>query len=410
MIILFSDIHLTDTPERTTFPTDFFFTKLEAAITRGQEDVTVVLLGDIFEILKSSQWLEKKVRPWQKCDQLHVQTVEAIVRGIIKSNEPFFEGIRDLKKRFPHVRFEYIPGNHDRPINTDMGVTARALLQAELPLLGKANGDKFNLLFTNKQHKLIAKHGHEWDTSNRYEEFKGEKAAFGDAIVIDLVLCLPSLVAEKLKIEDPADPLLWALNEIDNIRPHTVRVIAQWLNGSLDQLKQLNPKAPKAINEAMTQLAKNLRKLALENSFESFTLGPVKRLSTWALLNTITMRGFLKVAHRLPLGEAEAGTEIKFALDDFQSRGDEYEYLVSGHTHEPMVIPMSGIGRRRPGFYINTGTWRRIRPVTQSLKVSSAQLPFACWDEGSIASIFNEREQQQLHLPAFDLQKLTRGT
>jgi hypothetical protein len=71
---------------------------------------------------------------------------------------------------------------------------------------------------------------------------------------------------------------------------------------------------------------------------------------------------------------------------------------------------MSGIGRRRPGFYINTGTWRRIRPVTQSLKVSSAQLPFACWDEGSIASIYNQQEQQQLRLPAFDLQKLTRGT
>lgn len=409
MVILVSDIHLTDTSERTTFPSEFFFKQLGSAIQRVTEDVTIVLLGDIFEILKSKEWIDAERRPWQPCDAKHVETVEKILNGIIAANQTFFDGMNEFINQHPFVTLKYVPGNHDRPINTEMGAAARAILQARLPLQ-KTDGEEFHLVYVNKPHKLVAKHGHEWDSSNRYEEYKGKTAAFGDAIVIDLILRLPLLVAEKLNISDPEDPLLSYLYEIDNLRPHTLRVIAQWLNRGLDDLKKINEKAPRAINETATELVKNLRDLALNVSFESFKLNRRKRVGTWFLINEITMRGFLRVAHRLPWGEGEPGTEIKEALDDFQYNFKDYEYLVSGHTHHPMAVPMSDIGARCRGFYINTGTWRRIRPVTQSFKVSTKQLPFAAWDEGSIAMIYSPQEQQKLKLPAFELQKLTRGT
>lgn len=408
MIILVSDIHLTDTSDRTTFPSELFFTQLKSAISRVREDVTIVLLGDVFEILKSEEWLPLNLRPWQTCEAKHVEAVKKIVNGIVASNENFFAGLREIKERYPFVTLEYIPGNHDRPINTPMGAAARTILQGNLPLQ-KNGGEEFRRLYVNKSHKLVAKHGHEWDISNRYEEFGGKTAAFGDAIVIDLILRLPLAVADKLNITEREHPLLSYLYEIDNLRPHTLRAIAQWLNKGLDNLKKIHQKAPGAIDEVATELVKELRNLALNVPFESFTLNTRKRLATWLLVNEITMRGFLRVAHRLPWGEGEEGSEIKLALDDFENNYTDYEYLVSGHTHYPRADPMSDLGARCQGVYINTGTWRRMRPVTQSLKDGSKQLPFACWDEGSMAIIYTPQEQQTLNSPAFELQKLTRG-
>lgn len=409
MIILVSDIHLTDTKERTTFPTENFLKNLESGIKCGIEDITIVLLGDIFEILKSSKWLVAGIRPWQECTSAHVQTVEAILSSIIQANPDFFVGINNLKAAYPSLNFIYIPGNHDRPLNTKMGEKARVILQQKLPLQ-EEQGKLFQPLFQSESHQLIAKHGHEWDGDNRYGEFGGANTvAFGDAIVIDLILRLPQLVREALKI-DFDDPLLTYLHEIDNLRPHTLRVIGQWLNGGLAELQRINYKAPRIIDEAVTQLARNLRKLAMDVPFESFKLNTWRRKSaSWLLLQEISIRGFLKVAHRLPWGEEERGSESSYALEDFHFYGDNFNYLVCGHTHNPLAMPIEIIGDNRPRFYINTGTWRRIRRVTRSIQERGKRTTFACWDEGSLLTIFSAQEQQAFNLPAFDLQLLTRG-
>jgi UDP-2,3-diacylglucosamine pyrophosphatase LpxH len=416
MILFASDLHLTDGLERPTFSPSFFFQKLDTIIETAAtcaepgelQNVKIVFLGDIFEILKSRHWLDAHIRPWEASTPKHVDTVEAIFKSIVAANSEFFQNITALKGKYPFINFTYLPGNHDRPLNTDMGVKARTLLQKLVPLQEKG-GEIFQLILTDPTHKLIAKHGHQWDSSNRYDETGGRTVAFGDAIVIELILQLPLLFRSSLKIADETDPRLEYLYELDNVRPHTLRVIAQWLNSGLETIVRGSNRTSRVLDEVVTEVVKKLKDLASNVAFESFALNSAKRKSAaWLLMNEITVRGFLKVAHRVPWGERESGSERDFALEDFSKADKKYQFLVSGHTHAPMVVPID-TGDNTPRTYVNTGTWRRVRPVSRSAKENNLLQPFACWEEGCIATVFAAEEQKRLHLPPFELYRFTRG-
>src|SRR5580765_5622335 len=125
MLILLSDLHLADTVERSTINITRLLRRLEDIIKQAfgnsVESITLILLGDIFEILKSKKWIEHQVRPWEASTLKHIRTVDSIFQSVLESNQEFFAGIGKLKRDYPFLRIEYIPGNHDRPMNTEMG-------------------------------------------------------------------------------------------------------------------------------------------------------------------------------------------------------------------------------------------------------------------------------------------------
>jgi len=68
MLVFISDIHLTDgTSGETINPGAFekFVLYLEdMADTAQAKELEIVLLGDIFDIIRSDYWLRSGIRPW----------------------------------------------------------------------------------------------------------------------------------------------------------------------------------------------------------------------------------------------------------------------------------------------------------------------------------------------------------
>jgi UDP-2,3-diacylglucosamine pyrophosphatase LpxH len=154
MIVFVSDLHLSDTVERSTFNTDRFLDWLKATIEQAAknniETITLVLLGDIFEILRSRAWIDKGIRPWDAPRAEHLETVLSILGSIVASNPDFFAELRRLTET-KLVDLTYLPGNHDRPLNIEMGSKARLSLRQELPL-GEIGDRTFKSLFLDSHH------------------------------------------------------------------------------------------------------------------------------------------------------------------------------------------------------------------------------------------------------------------
>jgi UDP-2,3-diacylglucosamine pyrophosphatase LpxH len=415
MIVLLSDLHLTDTVERSTINTSSLLQWLTDLAQRsrvnGIDNLTLVLLGDIFELLKSRTWIEREVRPWQPPLQVHVESVLSIFESIVASNNLFFAGLRQLIKDYPFVHLKYVPGNHDWPLNTDMGRAARVRLREELPL-GEIGDAKFFDVFNEPGHGVIAKHGHERDPSNRY---RNGQSAIGDAIVIDLLVRLPMLVGDKLGLHEN-DPRLDFLHELDNIRPQSFKLTAQWILDGITRLSESHHDARAKIQAVVRQLAKELPELEYQARFETFEAATLWiDFLLWVLNVFISKADFLGAARLLPSGSDSPGKYYEFAMEDMLiacNSGVGYRYVVYGHTHMPEAVAMD-LGSTHQGertrLYLNTGMWRRVR---RAPKVSSGddQLPaFTCWEEQCAVIIYHPAEQKSAGLPAYEFHRVTCG-
>jgi UDP-2,3-diacylglucosamine pyrophosphatase LpxH len=338
-----------------------------------------------------------------------VSTVEAIFDSIVSANDQFFEGLRNLAGSYPSLKLVYVPGNHDYVLNTSMGAAARGKLQGILPLQN-TKGEKFKTTFSDSQHKLIAMHGHEWDPANRYGP---SGAAIGDAIVIDLVLSLPARVSEKLDVAYD-DPCLDFLHEVDNVRPHAPKVIAQWVTGRLDAIKKSHPSVFKVMDETFQDLGAQLEILRRSGAFEN--ISPAKhRLDVLHKMADVAVRRFgaLRVARRVPTGNEGIGPYGDFALNLIHSEnalGGNFRFVVCGHTHDPVIVPLdsnAAAGRPAP-LYLNTGTWRRVRRVSSGVRLGVGHAAFGCWDEECAIAVYDD-EEQRAGRPEYEFHRVTRG-
>lgn len=236
LILIFSDLHFADTTQRRTVDSESLCDLIEqeaaAALKRGTDNLTVLLLGDIFEVLKSQLWIDRNARPWDPVSPSHADVVTAIFERIESSNAKFFNGVASLKNRFPKLSFVYVPGNHDWPLNAEVGLAARGRLVELLKIDNHAVGSPFGLTYARSDHGLLASHGHEHDLANRTEP---GRIALGDAVVIEVLLRLPELVAAELGWS-PADSRLEYLHELDNVRPQSPAAMAAWLLGATRRL------------------------------------------------------------------------------------------------------------------------------------------------------------------------------
>lgn len=414
MIILVSDLHLADTC-RPTIRLDVFLRDLQRRISFaaecGVKSIQLVLLGDIFELLKSEEWLEKEVRPWEETSPKHQQTVDAILEKIIDNNSAFFDGLNLLATDSQaSVRILYVPGNHDRPLTTSMGDAARARLKKIVPVVEWE--DYFDRPFIDPEHRLIARHGHEWDPLNRYN---GKTAAIGDAIVIDLLLNLARLFRKKLDLTE-SDPELVFLHELDNVRPQNGKVLAQWLSRGIDNLVKTQPSARTVFEEVCKELLDNFRALKSTSQkkgvdFEHFT--HAERLLRIFRSVSSSLGGVLETAELVPSLGDNNDTLCEYAVNALSYyQKIDCKYVVSGHTHKPVIIPLNSSECRNMGtpIYLNTGTWRRVNCVSSTIQRFGRRRCFATWDEECVVSIFTEQEQRTLRLPAYEFSRLSRGS
>ena len=238
MLVFISDLHFVDgsagehnIPYRAF---EYFFDDL-AVITqqakrkakqlkeKGKfDEVKLVLLGDIFDLLRTEAWFDginEEQRPWGTKDHQDevgeralaildaVMCHKNIIKGVdnARALESIQTGLLDLKEQCEldfTPGLEYIPGNHDRLVNKRKYGKLR---RRECLGLEAADPEKqFFHYFYDPAYGVLARHGHEFDKYNyegssafNYQDY--QRVPIGDPITTELIVRLPYELANQLK-------------------------------------------------------------------------------------------------------------------------------------------------------------------------------------------------------------------
>ncbi len=416
MLVLISDLHLTDGSSGQTVKQgafDLFLMRLrEAAISaswradgvyKPVEQVDLVLLGDILDILRSTEWLRQGrgapgyVRPWDDPQSsLLTARIDSIVQAILRQNAASLKLLQGLSAsnalNLPPadssgqpagdapgvpvpVRIHYLVGNHDWFLHLP-GAAYNAIRSRIVAALGLANypSQPFPHELTEpaaaavagalEAHGVFARHGDIFDPYN----YSGnrDRAALGDAVVIDLVTAFSSAVQRELGARLPPDCVA-GLREIDNVRPMTVLPV--WVDGLLRRTcpdANLRGQVCGVWNQVVDKMlalpfvaAQHCafhpldaeRKLAMVLKLSKTLMRPVES-SAVAWLNVKTGLGSTSYA--------------AYALKESAFRQRLARFVVYGHTHYPEMVAMDNSlsgGRPMPQIYLNSGTWRPLHQL-----------------------------------------------
>ncbi len=410
MLVIISDLHLTDGTTGQTVPAgafEIFAERIQdlaiAASYRADgsyrpiDRLDVVLLGDVLDVIRSSRWLAAPgVRPWGSTSSPdYIDTVTRITTDILDQNEESMAVLRRLAgergvtvppaTRMGHpdpsaegepvpVRLHYMVGNHDWFFHLP-GSKYDAIRQKVVRQMGLANRadrpfphdmiESEELLQTMRRHKVAARHGDLFDPFN----FEGDRCAssLGDVIVIDLINRFAAEVESQLSNELPAATVL-GLREIDNIRP--LVLIPVWIDGLVERTCSF-PAVRKMLRRVWDKLVDGF--LAVDF---------VRQRDTWSPIDVVDgLSQALKFSKRLSIGWASSicgwfnklrgapdGSYFHHALAEQDFRNRRAKHIVYGHTHVAESVPLDASyaeGYVLNQLYFNSGTWRRLHRQTQ---------------------------------------------
>ncbi len=378
MLVFLSDVHLTDGSSGETIkPTAFriFAENLRklADSVSPLEEIRLVLLGDVFDVIRSTVWIDKgvSVRPWDKAGPVQEAVVVRILGKIIDDNRPALEELRALKAYAAgkNVPFEitYVMGNHDWLINR----YSRCLEMVQ-EALGIVPGDPavpFPTELFAPEYRVFARHGDIYDDFN----YMGNRddSSVGDAIVIELLNRYPrealgrlqALVTAGTVTPDEAKRIEGQLRELDNIRP--LLAVPSWVLMVAGKTK--NPAARLAIQQAWSDCVDAFFRVPFIKKKDKFLwpdmidlLQVALQLSSHLSKRTLEKMGDLKDKW---FPAEPAGGYDRHAAAEPRVRSGEADFVLYGHTHDYLIVPMDQLpladGRTRDKIYFNTGTWRK---------------------------------------------------
>ncbi len=407
MLVIISDLHLTDGTSGTTISPGAFRLLSErlqdlaigASFRRDGnyapiDRVDLLLLGDVLDVIRSTQWLGTKARPWDdnKSPALF-ERVSKITGDILRHNDAAFAEFRQLAeqgitvppalangrpangeaKPVP-VRIHYMVGNHDWPFHLS-GENYNQLRRQIASRMGLATypdapfpheiWESNELVQVMRRHKVFARHGDVYDPFN----YEGDRDAssLGDVIVLELLNRFGTAVEQQLGNDLPTAALA-GLREIDNIRP--LLLIPVWIDGLLERSCP-QPAIRKEVKKIWDALADEF----LDHPF-------VRNRDTWCPVDiTDSLQKALKFSRRLSVGwaswiaqlcaemrGASSSSYFAHALTEQDFRNRRARHIVYGHTHNSEVIPLDASfadGYVLHQTYFNAGTWRRVYNQTQ---------------------------------------------
>ncbi len=407
MIVIVSDLHLTDGSSGETINEGAFRIFVEALRThvydasfRGEHGQTptakpmfhaiercdLVLLGDVFDVIRSDKWLSSQgdIRPWSAPAKM-AQTVDAITQGILTENKQALAHLTDLngvieipdpyvqgRKHQVSLYIHYLVGNHDwfyhlpggnydrirKAVVDGFGLSQSA--SVPFPHLMKETTKTLHKRLTD--HKLHVQHGDIYDAFNYQEEVGRDASSLGDCIVVELLNRFPGEVEKELGLS-PSHELIINLREIDNVRP--LREIPRWVDSTLDRCAQLVPGGRKNVEKVWDRLVDEF----LDNEFvrsldEAYKLDAVDKLQAGLRLSSaLSIRSIADVPSKI-VSLFDKGTSYSTcAAEEHAIRKGAAQYVVYGHTHKPEVVPLR-LFRDQDALveqiYFNSGTWRRI--------------------------------------------------
>ncbi|MCA9231149.1 MAG: hypothetical protein KDA57_10880 [Planctomycetales bacterium] len=407
MLVIISDLHLTDGTSGTSISPGAFQLMAErladlalsASRRRGGnyspiDRIDLVLLGDVLDVIRSTQWLENQVRPWDDAKSPGLfEVVSRITGEILGKNDQALSEFRRLAQegislppasrdgRPAHgeahpvpVRIHYMVGNHDwfYHLPGEQYNRLRGQIATHLGLATYADApfpheiwESNELVQVMRRHKVFARHGDIYDPFN----YEGDRDAssLGDVIVLELLSRFGVQVERQLGDELPSTALA-GLREIDNIRP--LLLIPVWIDGLLERSCP-QPSIRKEVKRIWDELADEF----LEHPF-------VRQRDTWCPVDIVDgLQKALKFSRRLSVGwaswiaqwitelrGASHSSYFQHALAEQDFRNRRAKHIVYGHTHHAEVVPLDA--SYADGFvlhqaYFNSGTWRRVHHQTQ---------------------------------------------
>ena len=417
MLVIISDLHLTDGTTGKTITADAFSSFIQflkntaySASWRADEtykpidEIDVVMLGDVLDFIRSSRWFDEKpgdadyTRPWFSSQSpAFIRKIDTITDGILAHNERALEYLRDDMKYgmrippatqggLPNLRADseheikinlyYMIGNHDwflrlpgaayngirQKIINAMGLSQNA----EQPFPHEPSESK-KIQDVFGRHKVYARHGDIYDSFN-YDKSKGRSASsLGDATTIDLVGRFPNAVGELLGDQIP-DTLIEDLKEIENIRPPLLAPV--WINGMIRRYFP-NAQDQQRVQNIWNHTVEEFLDLPFVRAHDDW-YNPFDKVDMLESVLRITKDTSWKTISDLVTWVKQKfwGGNLTFArhaLEEEAFKTRAAHYIVYGHVHHHEIVPLDTSlveGEYFNQFYINSGTWRAFHELT----------------------------------------------
>jgi UDP-2,3-diacylglucosamine pyrophosphatase LpxH len=438
MLVIISDLHLTDGTSGETIRTGAFTTFRERirdlaydASWRSEkkyapiECVDLVLLGDIIDVIRSSRWCEagSGLRPWgDRTSPGFADMVARITEDAIANNRASLDVLRSLhdpkvmnvppgggdgklatisrnlnaKERVPvPVRIHYLVGNHDWFFHLK-GPAYDAIRKQIVDAIGLANDP--DVVFPHdpdesaligqvyREHRVFARHGDIFDPGNF--EHDRDASSLGDAIVVELLNRFAIEVRKRLGDELP-EACEAGFREIDNVRP--LSMIPVWVDGLVQ--RTCTEELATQVKQIWNQLVHDFLKVDFvrERPFGSSALIKLG----FEISSDLSLTGLSDVVTWFSAkmgGRAE--TFYPYAMHERAFKEGWARFIVYGHTHHYEIVPLRS--EQRDGetidtLYINSGTWR---PVHELARFHAVQKQFVRYHVMTYLSFFKDEERK----------------
>ena len=379
MLIFISDLHFVDeTAGKHNVPSRAFqgFFEDINKYSIKPEEIRIVFLGDIFDINRSTHWLEveESERPWgdmeNKRDKIEGHA-NRILNEIIKKNEATFQMFREpLEGRLPvEPERVYVPGNHDRLCNVFDSLRTKVKKNLRIPVNPEPFPPLYDDMAFGNKYGVLARHGHEYDEWN-YEEDPA-LVPIGDLITTEIAARLPYTILQHVGNSIPPkekENLRRNLEDIENVRPFPAAIF-NWLFYQVSKNRDLKKK----IEQALAEIVNNFTGLEYLGKWYK------KHDKFLAFDEADKIQAALTLFRRFNIDLAEKamrvfagifGSSAALSLDnsdkvlagkaeEFLTHEPDYSYCVFGHTHNPIQVPIRTTERGIEQVYLNTGTWRK---------------------------------------------------
>jgi UDP-2,3-diacylglucosamine pyrophosphatase LpxH len=420
MLVFLSDVHLTDGSSGTTIKSAAFakFCRiLSDVVGKGRErddqkpieKVEIVLLGDIFDVIRSNLWLRQQnnhphnpIRPWSLETEIDSarwnlqKYTETIVAGITERQENI-DAMRHLhdfhracEEKGVQVELSYLIGNHDWLINRYPSTRQKIASFLGMPDSQIYANNRFPEYRVFEDYRVLARHGDRYDPLN-YEKDR-DSSSLGDAIVIDVLTRFPEEVSRDPFLSQKPK-LIAQLKELDNVRP--MLDIPAWIQGVCNGFPGVEDKVHEIWNDLLDKF---------------FKLVFIKEHDRWGP----DMVDFLQMALRLTTGlPFEKIQEIlgQYVVRHFYKKADDYRsfanneaalrtnqvsYVVYGHTHYVEQVPLDRVSIPQDGVlekvYFNSGTWRK---VFEHTAFDADSFEFIGWHVMTFLVFYLEQEKEK---------------
>ena len=405
MLIILSDLHLTDGSCGASITSDAFYVfteRLDEMAMRASwradgsyrpiDEINILLLGDVLDPLHSTLWLDTEpdrpnyTRPWtDRSKPQYANKLQEITRAILQKNEESLTALRSVRVEIPKtlesqlnwrdrnntieipVKIYYMIGNHDwyygipgprfDEIRAEV-VEALGLAQSNAPFPYYPAEDAA-LQALQEAYNIYAFHGDKYDTFNFDPTQKSRiHAALGDVFTVEMLNRFPVEVAREMP--ELPDNVIDKFRELSHVRPALATTL--WVSS---QIKHNN-----LPNEIQTKIKKLWEKmggefLALDvvkgfdksynfDSVDKLQIAlSISKLTTFQTINDIL----------LWIQEKVWGGDISFAehaLEEEAFKNKSANYIIYGHTHHHEVTPLDteeSSDRHGDQVYFNSGTW-----------------------------------------------------